>query len=352
MIEVQERLHRPLWGTVRHRLVAATVAISLVGGVVFSLPGPGNAQNDGTGAATPLPPTDCLIVIADAEPVDDLPVASPVAPPVATDQATPIASPVTGDLAMPIASPVAADSNDPLIDELYATSEALFACLNERNFEVYAQLTSDAFRGQVFGSDQPLAADQFVILAESLADADNRIVDISAFEQLDDVTVSVEVTYISAYQQRTGTWTFSKESVDGLDVWVLQSESMIPTDLPDGAAAIDLTLEDSGYEIDPDTVEGADVILNLMNPTADDHEALVLRLDEGVTTDALLQSTSASLPEGITLVGQSTVLAGGEGTMLLTGLTPGTYSIVDLFPDENGIPYLSTGMVTTFTVSD
>ena len=157
---------------------------------------------------------------------------------------------------------------------------------------------------------------------------------------------------ISAYQQRTGLWTFSKETVDGLNAWVLQSETVIPTDVPDGAAAIDVTFEDSGYELDPDAVEGADVILNLVNPTADDHEALVLRLDEGVTTDALLQSTSASLPEGITLVGQSTVLAGGEGTMLLTGLASGTYTIVDLFPNENGIPYLSTGMVTTFTVSD
>ncbi len=356
VIEAQDRLHRPHPGTVRYRLVAATVAMSLVGGIVLGLPSLGNAQNDGTGAATPLPPTDCLIVIADAKPAGAVtgnpPAASPVASPVAAGSATPIASPVTSDLATPVASPVAADPNAPLLDELYATSEALFACLNERNFEIYAQLTSDAFRGQIFGSDQPLPADQFVILAESLAVADNRIVEITAFEQLDAATVSVEVTYISAYQQRTGLWTFSKETVDGLDAWVLQSETVIPTAVPDGAAAIDVTFEDSGYELDPDAVEGADVILNLVNPTADDHEALVLRLDEGVTTDALLQSTSASLPEGITLVGQSTVLAGGEGTMLLTGLASGTYTIVDLFPNENGIPYLSTGMVTTFTVSD
>ncbi len=339
-------------GTIRHRLVAASLALSLAGGVALTLPGLGIAQDDGTGAATPRPPTNCQIVIATAEPAP----ASPEASPVAAGVATPVGSPVPGDPATPLASPIVADvptdPNAPLVDELYATTEALFACLNERNFELYAQLTSDALRGQLFGSDQPLGATEFVILAESLADADNRTLDVSAFERIDETTVTVEVTYVSAYQQRTGIWTFSKETVDGLDAWILQSEAVIPTEAPAGAVEIDVTFDDLAYELQPDSVAGSDVILNLANPTADDHEALVLRLDDGVTTDALLQSTSAGLPEGITLIGQSTVLAGGEGTMLLTGLAPGAYTIVDLFPDENGIPHLSSGMVATFTVTD
>jgi len=357
---IQDSPHRPHPRTIRYRLAVASVAISVVGGLFLGLAGTGGAQNDGTGAATPLPPTNCQIVIAGAEPADATAAqptaASPVASPATGDLATPLASPETGDLATPIASPAAvetpADPNAPLIDELYATSEALFACLNDRQFETYAQITGDAFRGQLFGSDQPLSAGEFVILAESLADADNRIVEVTAFERIDDATVSVDITYVSAYQQRTGIWTFSMENVDGLDTWVLQSETVIPTDVPDGAVEIDVTFEDSGYELDPESADGSDVVLNLTNPTDDDHEALVLRLDEGVTTDALLQSTSASLPDGITLIGQSTVLAGGDGTMLMTGLAPGTYTIVDLFPDENGIPHLSSGMTATFTVTD
>ncbi|MDQ3655907.1 MAG: alanine and proline-rich secreted protein Apa, partial [Chloroflexota bacterium] len=214
-------MHRPHPHTIRHRLAMASTAISMVGGLFLGLAGASGAQNDGTGAATPLPPTDCRIMIVGAEPADatavESPAASPVASPVTANPASPMASPVTGDLATPIASPVAAESsadpNAPLIDELYATSEALFACLNDRNFETYAQLTGDAFRGQLFGSDQPLSADEFVILAESLADADNRIVEVTAFERIDDATVSVEVTYVSAYQQRTGIWTFSMENV-------------------------------------------------------------------------------------------------------------------------------------------
>lgn len=352
MIEVRLRRAHP--GTARRRLAAATVVISLVGGAVFSLPGAGMAQADGTGAATPLPPTNCRIVIADVDPAAVVLETAPAATPVA-NTASPGASPVV-DAATPIASPVTeAPPTNPdalLIEELSETADALFACLNERNFEVYAQLTSDAFRGQIFGSGQPLPAGQFVILAESLADADNRIVDIADLERIDNATVSVEVTYISAYQQRTGIWTFAKDSVDGLDVWVLQGEEVISTSVPDGAATIDVTFEDSGYQLDPDMVEASEVVLNLTNPTDEDHEALVLRLDDGVTTDVLLQNTSSSLPDGVTLIGQSTVLAGGEGTMLLTGLAPGTYTIVDLFPDEDGIPHLSSGMSTTFAVSE
>lgn len=356
---IEDTLFRPQPGTLRHRLAMATVTTSLAGGMILGLPIFGHAQHDGTGAATPPPPTNCLIVVADAEPAvarpDTTPTESPGASPMIAEGATPVASPVTRDLATPVASPLAArepvDPNAPLIDELYATAEALFACLNERNFEVYAQLTSDAFRGQLFGSGQPLPAEQFVILAESLADADNRVVEVTAFKRLDDDTVSVEVTYVAAYQQRTGLWTFAREEIDGLDAWVLQSETVIPFDAPQGAADIDVTFEENGYQVEPATVEGPDVVLNLANPTDEDHEALVLRFEEGVTPDALLRNTGASLPEGVTLIGQSTVLAGGEGTMLLTGLTPGTYTIVDLFPNENGIPYLSSGMVATFTVT-
>jgi len=158
------------------------------------------------------------------------------------------------------------------------------------------------------------------------------------------------VTYRSAYQQHTGVWRFSRQTVDGLAAWVLESEQRIAVSTPPGTSTIEVVFEDNGYRVTPSAVIGSDVVLNLSNPTSDDHEALILRFDSGVGADALLQGASATLPEGITLVGQSTVLAGGQGSMYLTGLEPGVYTIVDLFPDENGNPHLSSGMVATFTV--
>lgn len=347
---ILDRPHRHQPGTVRQRLAAVVATVVVGGGLVLGLPALGAAQADGTGAATPPPPTDCQIVIAGDETAES----TPTPPAAATPAAAPIASPVA-DGATPVASPVIiepADPDAPLRDELAATAETLFGCLNERNFEVYAQLTSDAYRGQLFGSQEPLTPEQFVILAQSLADIDNRIIELTDLERDGDDRASVQVTYVSAYQQRTGIWTFARTEVDGLSAWVLQDEELVTTAIPEGAGEIDLTIEDDGYTLEPEAVTANDLVLNLANPTANDHEALVLLLDEGVTTDALLQNTSAALPEGITLIGQSTVLAGDEGTMVLTDLAPGTYTIVDLFPDENGIPYLSLGLTATFTVDN
>ena len=243
-----------------------------------------------------------------------------------------------------------ADPVAPLRDELLATTENLFACLNGRTFDTFAKLTSDAWRGQLFGSDEPLPADLFISLAASLPESDYSVIGLNDVIVIDDTTVTASVTYRSAYQQHTGVWRFSRQTVDGLAAWVLESEQRLAVSTPPGTSTIEVVFEDNGYRVTPSAVIGSDVVLNLSNPTSDDHEALILRFDSGVGADALLQGASATLPEGITLVGQSTVLAGGQGSMYLTGLEPGVYTIVDLFPDENGNPHLSSGMVATFTV--
>jgi hypothetical protein len=340
---IQNQSLRSSPGSLRHRLIATALAVSVSGGAILGIPSLSNAQNDGTSAATPLPPSTCLVVASAFESPESA--ATPIADTGATPVASPVASPVVSD------NPVT-DTTAELLSELQSTTESIFGCLNERNFEVYAQLTSDAYRGHLFGSDQPLPVDQFVELATSLSDSDHRVMDISSIEVLDDTSVRAEVTYVSAYQQRTGIWIFKKQEVDGIQTWMLDSEELIPVETPLGAYVIDVTFEENGYSLDPESADGSDVVLNLNNPTDEDHEALVLRFDDGTSPDALLRSTSASLPDGVTLIGQSTVLAGGQGTMFLTNLTPGTYTIVDLLPDENGNPHLSSGMSATFTVND
>jgi hypothetical protein len=52
----------------------------------------------------------------------------------------------------------------------------------------------------------------------------------------------------------------------------------------------------------------------------------------------------------VSYIGQATVPAGSNGTLLLSGLQPGTYTIVDLLPNAEGLPNLGDGMETTFTV--
>ena len=346
------------------RLAAVVASLTIGGSLLASVATIGMAQDDGTGAAPIPPPTDCVLVAARAEVVipDALasPAASPVVPPAAPDatpQASPIASPVVEVAGTPVtvATPVVDDiaSSDPnaaVLAELQATANSIFACLNERNFETYAAFTSDSFRGRLFGSNEPLPASQFVPLAETLPDVDSRILEFDNLQVIDPDTVAVDITYVSANQVVSATWTFVHGRVEGLQSWILDREVPQPVRAPAGASMILVTFEDTAFNLEPETVSGPDVVLALNNPTAEDHEALVVRLDNGVDASVLLQG-GPGFPEGVTFVGQATVLAGGEGTLVLSGLDPGTYTMVDLLPDANGLPHLSSGMEATFTVS-
>ncbi len=348
------------------RLAAAVTSFAVGGSLLASVVTIGAAQDDGTGAAPIPPPTDCVLVAARAEVVlPGLPSASPVASPVVPDagpavgtaEASPIASPVVEVAGTPVtvATPVVDDvaSSDPnvaVLAELQATANSIFACLNERNFETYAAFTSDAFRGRLFGSNEPLPASQFVPLAETLPDVDSRILTFDNLQVIDPGTVSVDITYVSANQVMSATWTFIHCRVEGLQSWLLDLEAPRPVIAPEGAGMILVTFEDTAFNLEPDTIAGPDVVLALNNPTGEDHEALVVRLDDGVDASELLRG-GPGLPEGVTFVGQATVLAGGEGTLVLSGLEPGTYTLVDLLPDANGLPHLSSGMEATFTVS-
>jgi hypothetical protein len=347
----------------RNRLVATAVGLILAGGLVLGGAGFGLAQDNGTGGS-PLPgPTDCVLVPAraavvlpvPATPVEEpaTPAASPPALPIIEPAGSPQASPVIEPPASPVASPaaspeVAADPNAGLLAELEATANSIFGCLNERNFEMYARMTSDTLRGQQFGSSEPMPASQFVPLAATLPDVDYRIVEFGNIEVIDETTVAVDVSYVSAHQLKASTWTFVKAEVDGLQAWVLDRETPLPAPVPEGASVIEVTFQDTAYTLSPESASGPDLVLALDNPTDEDHEALVVRLDEGVTTATLLQG--GPFPEGVTYIGQATVLAGGSGTLVLTGLEPGAYTIVDLLPDANGLPHLSSGMEATFTI--
>jgi hypothetical protein len=351
----------------RNRLVATAVGLVLAGSLTLGGAGFVLAQDDGTGGS-PLPgPTECVLVPAraavvlsvPATPVEEpatpaastaaLPIIEPVGSPQASPVIEPPASPVASPQATPVTSPeVAADLNAGLLAELEATANSIFGCLNERNFEMYARMTSDTLRGQQFGSSQPMPASQFVPLAATLPDVDYRIVEFGNIEAIDETTVAVDVSYVSAHQLKASTWTFVQAEVDGHQAWVLDRETPLPAPAPEGASVIDVTFQDTAYTLSPESASGPDLVLELDNPTDEDHEALVVRLDEGVTTASLLQG--GPFPEGVTFIGQATVLAGGSGTLVLTGLEPGAYTIVDLLPDANGLPHLSSGMEATFTI--
>lgn len=358
----------------RHRLMSLSITACLLGSLVIGGSRTSLAQSDGTDADL-SGTTECVIVRADAlptlgseagTPASATPQASPVADtatPV-SDLATPIdnatpqpaqASPVASNTGTPEASPVvdgvALTPNEQVQSDLTNTVESLFSCLNDRTYDVYAAITSDSWRGSIFGLNEPLSVAEFMDFAAVLPVTTSAVVEVSNLQILDTTTVSVDVTYTSASQLLSGTWTFAHSRVEGLPSWVLQSEQPLTVVAPEGASSMKLTMDDGSYTIAPTSVSGPDLVMSIDNPTLSIHEALVLKLDDGVEADSLLQSTTGSLPNGATFIGQATLSPGTAGDLVLVGLAPGTYTVVDLLPDANGIPNLSAGMEITFTIT-
>jgi hypothetical protein len=77
---------------------------------------------------------------------------------------------------------------------------------------------------------------------------------------------------------------------------------------------------------------------------------LVLRLGAGYSTADLLRATGPAMPAEVTFMGERPVPAGAEADLVLVDLDPGVYTVVCLFPDEQGLPHLAQGMEATFTV--
>jgi hypothetical protein len=239
----------------------------------------------------------------------------------------------------------------PLTAELLSASTTITSCLSERDVETFTAITSDVYRGQQFGTGEPISATLYAELAPTLLQLEHRIVELRDITVVDSQTVTTEVTYTVAYQQRTGVWTFTQDRVDGLLSWVLASEEAVEPSVADGATVLDVTMQDDAYTIEGDATTGPDVTIELTNRDGEDHEALVLSLAENTETGALLRNPGPTFPEGVTFIGQATVAAEAEGTLVLANLPPGDYTIVCLLPDENGLPHLSLGMETTFTVT-
>lgn len=316
-----------------HRIVTGVIGSSLVAGLGFGAPAPGAAQ-DGTGAATPTPPTACTIPSTRID-LENPPAAE--------------ATPQAGD-ATPVVGGTTQAAADPLTAELLGAANTIVGCLNEQNVETYAMITSDEYRGELFGLDEPLSAEAYAEFASTLPNIDHRIVELGDVAIVDDTTVTATVTYVTSYQQRTGTWTFIQREVDGLQAWVLDREEPVVPVAPEGAEEVTIEIADNRYTLSSESIAAPDVVFSLANADDVDHEALVLQFGDGTTTDDLLRSPGPSLPPGVTLIGQATIPAGAGGTMVLADLPPGIYTIVCLLPDEEGLPHLASGMATEFTV--
>lgn len=326
----------------RRTSLAAIVAASMALGASA----PAAFAQDGTGAATPTPPSACQLVPAEAADASATP---------ATEDA-PAATPQSGERTIPVVfiggdreSDDTASAMDPLAQDLEAASTAITGCLSDGQYDTLVQIAGDEYLGQLIGLGAPVTADEFIVLAPMLPEVAYQLISVENAQRTSDTTATADVTYELAHQVRLSTWQFELQEIEGQQVWTLQGETAMTPVAPEGTDTLTVEIGADGYTIADATVTGPSVAIEASNGDSADHEVLVLRLD-GATTADILAHTEPGLPEGVSYIGQATVPAGSSGTLLLSGLQPGTYTIVDLLPNAQGLPNLSGGMEITFEV--
>jgi len=312
---------------------------------------------------TPVLAATCEIPAAVASSRDRLP-ATPGAPTPMTAAGSTIIQ-VEGEseqvaAATPASSPVvtpvqpAPDPVELLDEELTGVAESLATCLSEGDAETVTQLAAERYLGQLFGSSVPFSRDQYEAIASELTPIPVRIVSLEDVTPAGDDRATALVTQIVGNQLLRAEWTFEPAPSDERrareSTWRLAGERQQPVPAPPGAVPIDVEIGDRSFTLDETRVSGPDVILSGTNDSDEDHEMLVLRLAPGFTTADLLRASGPDLPREVTYIGAATVTAGNEGQLVLVDLNPGEYTIVCLFPDPEGIPYLAQGMEAAFTV--
>jgi hypothetical protein len=306
----------------------------------------GAAAQDGTNAATPTPPTNCIVpeaTVLEGPRGTESPLVPNPSPP-----ASPVASPVASPGASPVASPVAATPRASLEIDITQTTRVLANCLSENKFDTVASITGDTFHGQLLGANEDVDAATYTALAATLAPVSYSIVSIENIRGTGRGTAEAVVTYTVAHQLRSGTWSFRLVNTGISRKWIVVSETPQEPRVPSGTASIAVEMSNDTFRLTPAEATGRSVKLDATNDDQGDHEMLVVKLASGVTSDALLTNPGPDLPEGVELIGQLTIPARSTGSLILTNLEPGTYTIVCLLPDETGVPHLASGMQTTF----
>jgi uncharacterized cupredoxin-like copper-binding protein len=304
----------------------------------------------------------CEIPAAAASSQDRLPAAASASTPTAGTGSSIIeiegadepgaATPVSVREATPVQP--APDPVELLGEELTAVAESLAACLSTGDAETVTELAAERYLGQLFGSSVPFSRDEYVAIASELTPVPTRIVSLEDVTLSDDDRATALVTQVVGNQLLRAEWTFepapSGERRAGDSSWRLAGERQQPVPAPPGAEPIDVEIGDRSFTLDEQTVTGPDVVLNGSNVSDEDHEMLVLRFASGYSTADLLRASGPDLPQEVTFIGAATVTAGNERNLVLVDLEPGTYTLVCLFPDPDGIPHLAQGMEASFTV--
>lgn len=234
--------------------------------------------------------------------------------------------------------------------ELERVVRAVGACLTDGDFETMSQMVTEQYLGMAYGGGPRMSRETFLALASALPAPPVRFRDLDDLRVLDDGEVRANIKLIVGNQLTFDRIVFV-ESRAGSGIWRMDSTEPLRVQPPRDHSEVEVGLLDHQYSPGTFSAEGSTIDVLLTNSGKVAHEFLLLRLAEGVTTGTLLIAPGPGLPEGADYLAQITVPAGESANLVLVGMKPGTYTVVDLLPNESGVPHLALGMQATFTVT-
>jgi hypothetical protein len=285
----------------------------------------------------------CLTVATPEQTAE--PTATPAQPPVPSPVGgSPVASPDGGG-ATPVSFPSpTVDPGAVIAPEIAAVQSAIAACASAGDYSGMSTLVSTRYLDQAYSAGEPLSRRAFIDeIAPLLPVNPVRVVAIDNVQPAGN-SATAEVTLVVGNQLLRLDSTFVQQGSGDDRRWLLDSATEAQAPRPEGADIVHIRIQDGRYRLAEDTAKSPEVVLKGTNEGEATHEMLVVRLEPGTTTDALLVSPGPQFPRGITFVGQVTIEPGATDELVLVDLTPGRYAIVCLLYDEDGNPYLASGM--------
>jgi uncharacterized cupredoxin-like copper-binding protein len=117
----------------------------------------------------------------------------------------------------------------------------------------------------------------------------------------------------------------------------------------------ELTIVATEYAFDmPATAESGYTRLTLDNQGTEDHHAMFFRFNDGVTQEQFMQVLMGGDLLALADIGSSyggpMSNGGGQGSVIAF-LDPGTYAVICLIPDAQGVPHVAHGMLSMLEVA-
>lgn len=122
------------------------------------------------------------------------------------------------------------------------------------------------------------------------------------------------------------------------------------------AGSMDITAVEYSFENLPSTQPGGLTTITLDNIGGEDHQALFMKLNEGVTYEQFQEALQAD-ETGVAAVGVSSggggvsALSPGDAGEVVYDLTEGTYVALCFVSGADGVPHLAKGMIAPFEVT-